>query len=51
VIIGEGEAGASWPLGVADRGLMLENAIYSVISPEGAAALLYRDAVRAETVS
>jgi hypothetical protein len=36
---------------VADRVLMLENAIYSVISPEGAAAILYRDAAKAEAVS
>ena len=38
-------------MGVADRVLMLEHAIYSVISPEGAAAILYRDAGRAEKVS
>ncbi len=38
-------------MGVADRVLMLENAIYSVISPEGAAAILYRDAGKAEAVS
>jgi acetyl-CoA carboxylase alpha subunit len=36
---------------VADRVLMLEHAIYSVISPEGAAAILYRDAAQAEAVS
>jgi acetyl-CoA carboxylase carboxyl transferase beta subunit/acetyl-CoA carboxylase carboxyl transferase alpha subunit len=51
VIIGEGGSGGALALGVADRVLMLENAIYSVISPEGAAAILYRDAGRAETVS
>src|SRR5258708_649953 len=50
-IIGEGGSGGALALGVADRVLMLENAIYSVISPEGAAAILYRDAGRAETVS
>jgi acetyl-CoA carboxylase carboxyl transferase beta subunit/acetyl-CoA carboxylase carboxyl transferase alpha subunit len=51
VIIGEGGSGGALALGVADRVLMLENAIYSVISPEGAAAILYRDAGRAEVVS
>ena len=51
VIIGEGGSGGALALGVADRVLMLEHAIYSVISPEGAAAILYRDAGQAETVS
>jgi acyl-CoA carboxylase subunit beta len=50
-IIGEGGSGGAIALGVADRVLMLENAIYSVISPEGAAAILYRDAAMAEEVS
>ena len=51
VIIGEGGSGGALALGVADCVLMLENAIYSVISPEGAAAILYRDAGKAEAVS
>lgn len=51
VIIGEGGSGGALALGVADRVLMLENAIYSVISPEGAAAILFRDAARASAVS
>ncbi len=51
VIIGEGGSGGALALGVADTVLMLENAIYSVISPEGAAAILYRDAGKAEAVS
>jgi acetyl-CoA carboxylase carboxyl transferase alpha subunit/acetyl-CoA carboxylase carboxyl transferase beta subunit len=51
VIIGEGGSGGALALGVADRVLMLEHAIYSVISPEGAAAILYRDAGKAETLS
>jgi acyl-CoA carboxylase subunit beta len=51
VIIGEGGSGGALALGVADRVLMLEHAIYSVISPEGAAAILYRDARQAETLS
>ncbi len=51
VIIGEGGSGGALALGVADSVLMLENAIYSVISPEGAAAILYRDAAKAEDLS
>ncbi len=51
VIIGEGGSGGAIALAVADRVLMLENAIYSVISPEGAAAILYRDAARAPEVA
>ena len=50
-IIGEGGSGGALAMGVADKVLMLENAIYSVISPEGAAAILYRDAGKAEAVS
>jgi acyl-CoA carboxylase subunit beta len=50
-IIGQGGSGGALALGVADRVLMLEHAIYSVISPEGAAAILYRDAKQAEVVS
>jgi len=50
-IIGEGGSGGALALGVADTVLMLENAIYSVISPEGAAAILYRDAGKAEDLS
>lgn len=51
VIIGEGGSGGALALGVADRVLMLEHAIYSVISPEGAASILYRDVARAEAVA
>jgi acetyl-CoA carboxylase carboxyl transferase subunit beta len=51
VIIGEGGSGGALALGVADRILMLEHAIYSVIAPEGAAAIIYRDASRAADVS
>ena len=43
VIIGEGGSGGALALAVCDRVLMLENSIYSVISPEGCAALLWRD--------
>lgn len=48
VITGEGGSGGALALGVADRLLMLENAIYSVISPEGCAAILWRDAAQKE---
>ncbi|MBI2907575.1 MAG: acetyl-CoA carboxylase carboxyl transferase subunit beta [Chloroflexi bacterium] len=51
VVIGEGGAEGALALGVADRTLMLENAIYSIISPEGAAALLFRDVKRAEEIA
>jgi acyl-CoA carboxylase subunit beta len=51
VIIGEGGSGGALALGISDRVLMLEHAIYSVIAPEGAAAIIYRDASRAEDVS
>ena len=51
VIIGEGGSEGALALGVADRILMLENAIYSPISPEGAATLLYRDPEKAKEVA
>ncbi|SDN55651.1 acetyl-CoA carboxylase carboxyl transferase subunit alpha [Alkalicoccus daliensis] len=47
VVIGEGGSGGALALGVGDRMYMLENATYSVISPEGAAALLWKDASQA----
>jgi len=46
-IIGEGASGGALGIGVGDRILMLENAWYSVISPEGCAAILWRDRSRA----
>ena len=51
IIIGEGGSEGALALGVADRISMLENAIYSPISPEGAAALLYRDVTKAQEVT
>lgn len=51
VIIGEGGSGGALALGVADRILMQENAIYSVIAPEGASAILYRGAERVREVA
>ncbi|MBN4076128.1 acetyl-CoA carboxylase carboxyltransferase subunit alpha [Gemmatimonas aurantiaca] len=44
VIIGEGASGGALGIGVGDRILMMENSWYSVISPEGCAAILWRDA-------
>ncbi|RNA70326.1 acetyl-CoA carboxylase carboxyl transferase subunit alpha [Alteribacter keqinensis] len=48
VVIGEGGSGGALALGVGDRIYMLENSTYSVISPEGAAALLWKDAGQAQ---
>ena len=47
IVTGEGGSGGALALGVGDRVYMLENAIYSVISPEGCAAILWRDASKA----
>ena len=47
VVIGEGGSGGALAIGVSDRLLMLENAIYAVASPEGCAAILWKDAARA----
>ena len=47
IIIGEGGSGGALGIGVADRILMLENSYYSVISPEGCAAILWKDSTRA----
>jgi acetyl-CoA carboxylase carboxyl transferase subunit alpha len=47
VVIGEGGSGGALAIGVGDRVLMLEYAIYSVISPEGCAAILWGDALKA----
>ena len=46
-VIGEGGSGGALALGVADRVYMLENAVYSVISPEGCAAILFKDSAKA----
>src|SRR5687767_7553564 len=48
VVIGEGGSGGALALGVADRVLMFENSVYSVISPEGCAAILWKDASQRE---
>jgi len=47
VVLGEGGSGGALALGVADRVWMLRGAVYSVISPEGCASILYKDASRA----
>lgn len=48
VLIGDGGSGGALALAVADRVWMLENAVYSVISPEGCASILWKDASKAE---
>jgi len=47
-VIGEGGSGGALAIGVGDRVLMLEHSIYSVISPEGCASILWRDASKAQ---
>jgi acetyl-CoA carboxylase carboxyl transferase subunit alpha len=51
VVTGEGGSGGALAIGVGDRVLMLEYAIYSVISPEGCAAILWGDALKAPTAA
>ena len=48
IVIGEGASGGALGIGVGDRLIMLENTWYSVISPEGCASILYRDASKKE---
>lgn len=48
VVIGEGASGGALGIGVGDRILMLENTWYSVISPEGCAAILWRDSAKSD---
>jgi acetyl-CoA carboxylase carboxyl transferase subunit alpha len=47
VVIGEGGSGGALALGVGNRIYMLENSVYSVISPESCAAIIYRDSAKA----
>jgi acetyl-CoA carboxylase carboxyl transferase subunit alpha len=47
-VIGEGESGGALAIAYADRVLMLENSVYSVISPEGGASILWHDATKVE---
>jgi acetyl-CoA carboxylase carboxyl transferase subunit alpha len=48
VVLGEGGSGGALAIGIGDRVLMMENAVYSVISPEGCAAILWKDAGKAD---
>jgi len=50
-IIGEGGSGGALAIGVGDRTNMLEYSVYSVISPEGCASILWKDAAKAETAA
>lgn len=47
VVVGEGGSGGALAIGIGDRVMMMENAVYSVISPEGCAAILWKDAGQA----
>jgi len=51
VVIGEGGSGGALALGIADKVFMLENAVYSVISPEGCASILMKDSSKASEAS
>jgi acetyl-CoA carboxylase carboxyl transferase subunit alpha len=51
IITGEGGSGGALAIAVADRVLMLENSIYSVISPEGCASIMWRDATKKEAAA
>ncbi len=51
VVVGEGGSGGALAIGIGDRILMMENAVYSVISPEGCAAILWKDAAKASTAA
>ena len=48
IVIGEGSSGGALAIGVANKIFMLENAIYSILSPEGYASILWKDASKAE---
>lgn len=48
IVIGEGSSGGALAIGVGDKILMLENAVYSILSPEGYASILWKDSTRAE---
>jgi acetyl-CoA carboxylase carboxyl transferase subunit alpha len=51
VITGEGGSGGALAIAIGDRVFMLENSVYSVISPEGCASIMWRDASKAETAA
>jgi acetyl-CoA carboxylase carboxyl transferase subunit alpha len=47
IVLGEGGSGGALAIGIADRVIMMENAVYSVISPEGCASILWKDSAEA----
>lgn len=51
IVIGEGSSGGALALGVGNKVLMLENAIYSILSPEGYSSILWKDASRYKEAS
>ena len=51
VVIGEGSSGGALAIGVGDKIFMLENAIYSILSPEGYASILWKDSSKAKEAS
>ena len=51
IVIGEGSSGGALAIGVANEVVMLENAIYSILSPEGYASILWKDSSRAKEAS
>ena len=51
VVLGEGGSGGALAIGIGDRVLMMENAVYSVITPEGCAAILYKDSEMAPSAA
>lgn len=51
VVIGEGSSGGALAIGVGDEILMLENAIYSILSPEGYASILWKDSSKSKEVA
>ncbi len=48
IVIGEGSSGGALAIGLGDKVAMLENAVYSILSPEGFASILYKDASKAK---
>lgn len=48
IVIGEGSSGGALAIGIGDKVLMLENAVYSILSPEGYSSILWKDSSRAE---
>lgn len=48
IVIGEGSSGGALAIGVGDKIVMLENAVYSILSPEGFASILYKDSSKSE---